>query len=1050
MALIGPKEAPLMPLTFWPKGQPSKKFNFNMTPDTGASISLMAENVAKKQKIPIDPSKKITVRTASEAHMNCSGGIGLTCQHRVTKSATDIEVKVSNSIKDEIIVSYQDLLDLKVIEPNFPMGKCKKISKTEAEAMRQRLIEEFSDVLQDELPDTPMNAPPVEIKLKDGPVRPIQVTRARPVELHFQEKAYELIKKLAKKKIISEVREPTTWVSPAKFVPKSNGVDVRLTTNFQQLNKFIERPVHPFLSAQDTIRQISPDARVFGTLDAVMGYFQLALAEESSLLTTFLTPYGKYRYNRSPMRCNASQDWWNRVSDELIIDFQKWSAKIVDDIMCWASNLEELHQRMRLILLKCREKKITISLKKLQVGEEVTFAGYRVSAKGIKPDPAKVKALAEFPTPTDVTSLRAYIGLANQLGAFIPDLSQCLVKMRSLLQKRVVFLWTPDIDKEFERSKRILTSDAMVKPFNPELPTGLLTDASRLYGLGYILLQWEDKKTRIIQCGSFALTPAQKNYATIELEFLAIVRALLKCKFYLHGPSNFKVITDHKPLVGIMSKDMGDLHNNRLARMREKTAQFTFEIEWTAGKYHDAADALSRFPVFEAYDDEMDSTRTEEEAVIKRVAEDPRVLDLAKAAQEDPDYGAVVSAFCEQIKLENLPFDHPAKPYKSVWGNISLVDTSKGRILAMDGRVVIPTSKRKETLAQLHRTHQGIKKSRLAARETVFWSGISSDIKSMVEGCEACQKFCPSQAEEHFQSVLKEVTAPLELVSTDIYELKGKQFRVIADAYSGFVEVKPLRHITSADVVKALEEFFSLVGYPKRIRSDNGRQLVSEETKLYLRDNGIVQETSSPEFPSSNGHAEVAVKVAKMLQKKCQEDNSDFSKALAELQRQPRSHGEVPSYLFFRRKVRGNIVRQGNDKNEIVERQKLRLNENPSARELKQLEVGQIVRVQNQVSKTWERKAKVLQMCDFGRSYKLQSLDDDEVQFRRNRKFLKPVAEPGAEPTAECTEDKSADNTVDRDRAEKNRPTDYEEQQTQQVRRSARLIEKRKTAKDVS
>ena len=60
------------------------------------------------------------------------------------------------------------------------------------------------------------------------------------------------------------------------------------------------------------------------------------------------------------------------------------------------------------------------------------------------------------------------------------------------------------------------------------------------------------------------------------------------------------------------------------------------------------------------------------------------------------------------------------------------------------------------------------------------------------------------------------------------------------------------------------------------------------------------------------------------------------------------------------------------------------------------------------------------------------------------------MAEPGAEPTAECTEDKSADNTVDRDRAEKNRPTDYEEQQTQQVRRSARLIEKRKTAKDVT
>ena len=79
---------------------------------------------------------------------------------------------------------------------------------------------------------------------------------------------------------------------------------------------------------------------------------------------------------------------------------------------------------MRLILLKCRKLGITISKKKLQVGKSVVFAGYLVTADGIKPDPAKVQALAEFHTPTDVMSLRAYIGLANQLGPFLPDLSQ--------------------------------------------------------------------------------------------------------------------------------------------------------------------------------------------------------------------------------------------------------------------------------------------------------------------------------------------------------------------------------------------------------------------------------------------------------------------------------------------------------------------------------------------------------------------------------------------------------------------------------------------------
>ena len=97
--------------------------------------------------------------------------------------------------------------------------------------------------------------------MKDGPIKPIQVTRARPVEFHFQGKAYALIKDLESKGIISLVPEPTVWVSPAKFVPKPNGIDIRLTTNFQQLNKHIERPVHPFLSAQDTIRSQSKGIR---------------------------------------------------------------------------------------------------------------------------------------------------------------------------------------------------------------------------------------------------------------------------------------------------------------------------------------------------------------------------------------------------------------------------------------------------------------------------------------------------------------------------------------------------------------------------------------------------------------------------------------------------------------------------------------------------------------------------------------------------------------------------------------------------------------------
>ena len=128
------------------------------------------------------------------------------------------------------------------------------------------------------------------------------------------------------------------------------------------------------------------------------------------------------------MGCCASQDHWNEYSDEVILDFQEWAVKIVDDILVWAETLSDLDERVRRILSKCRERGITISRKKLSMGTKVKFAGYIVSQQGIQPDPEKVQCLEQFPTPTDEKGLRSFLGLANQLGNFIPDLSQATKK----------------------------------------------------------------------------------------------------------------------------------------------------------------------------------------------------------------------------------------------------------------------------------------------------------------------------------------------------------------------------------------------------------------------------------------------------------------------------------------------------------------------------------------------------------------------------------------------------------------------------------------------
>ena len=118
-------------------------------------------------------------------------------------------------------------------------------------------------------------------------------------------------------------------------------------------------------------------------------------------------------------------------------------------------------------------------------------------------------------------------------------------------------------------------------------------------------MQRKEEEHFLIQCGSCSLTPTQQRCATVELECMAIQWAITKCEFYLRGLPTFDVLTDHRPLVGVFRKQLSQLENARLMRMREKIQEFTFEVKWVQGKTHFIADALSRAPVFAAEEEDL-------------------------------------------------------------------------------------------------------------------------------------------------------------------------------------------------------------------------------------------------------------------------------------------------------------------------------------------------------------------------------------------------------------------------------------------------------------
>ena len=236
-----------------------------------------------------------------------------------------------------------------------------------------------------------------------------------------------------------------------------------------------------------------------------------------------------------------------------------------------------------------------------------------ISSRGIKPDPNRIKALTQFPVTKDISGVRSFLGLANQLSGFVPNFAHMSVKLRELTSKKNAFLWSEDHQKEFEQVKSLLTSDMVVTHFNPDLPVTMLTDASRLHGLGFAMGHYVDGQFKLVTCGSKALTPTQQRYATIELECLVVPFAISKSSFYLKGLPHFTVATDHKLLEGIFKKDLFEVQNPRLQRMREKLLPYTFTVKWVAGKEHHFADALSRAPLFTPVDlDDMyiDTART--------------------------------------------------------------------------------------------------------------------------------------------------------------------------------------------------------------------------------------------------------------------------------------------------------------------------------------------------------------------------------------------------------------------------------------------------------
>jgi hypothetical protein len=182
--------------------------------------------------------------------------------------------------------------------------------------------------------------------------------------------------------------------------------------------------------------------------------------------------------------------------------------------------------------------------------------------------------LQKMPAPTGKKELQEFLGFVTYLSPFIENLADKSAVLRDLLKKDVPFLWEDHHQRCFDTLKEVVTKESTLQYFDTNVTPVLQTDAS-LKGLGAALLQ----KEKPIAYASKSLADAEKRYACIERELLAIVFGVQRFHTYLYG-RRFKVLTDHKPLVMILAKPLTSAPP-RLQRMMLKLQGYQFDIEYT-------------------------------------------------------------------------------------------------------------------------------------------------------------------------------------------------------------------------------------------------------------------------------------------------------------------------------------------------------------------------------------------------------------------------------------------------------------------------------------
>ena len=777
----------------------------------------------------------------------------------------------------------------------------------------KNLLLEFSDVFDEHLRHTTV----LTHEINTGNSAPIKQHPRRIPFAHREESERQIIDMLEK----GVIRESTSpWSSPIILVKKNDG-EMRFCIDYRKLNSVTVGHAHPLPRVDDILDSLG-NAQYFSTLDLKSAYWQISVDEKDRHKTAFVTQRGLFEFNRMPFGLVNAPTTFQRAMD-LVLSGLCYVICLcyLDDVIVFGRDFEEHCTRLKTVLERLRLHGLRVKPEKCTIAaRQVSFLGHVVSDSGIMPDPAKIKAVNNIPSPRNIKDVRSFLGLAGYYRKFIPSFSSIAAPLLHLTQKAASFMWTDACEQAFQRLKQLLCSAPILAYPDFGKDFVLQTDASD-YGVGAVLSQLDDSgHEKVIAYASKALTPREQKYSTTEKEALAVVFGTAHFRVYLLG-RHFKLITDHNALRWLHTMEA----KGRLARWIMDSQEFDFSVVHRAGRIHNNADALSRL-VQPKLPDGTTSTQHEQNpifvstirvklssgrtAVVKLESSKPLIVDpdgnlvdvhdhpgatctspqkvnqidaitlnptmnLRDSQRADPQLAYIIDLKTRKLPKPNLTqIQDPAlkkwlRHYDQYFLHVEILYRALGQGSSSHPQhvLLVPSGLQDQVLKSVHDGplggHLGITRTEERVRKRFHWPGIRKTVTKHIQLCNVCN---------HKNSPINRNTAPLGHISVSqpftfwALDYMGplpetsrgnKHILVVVDHFTKWCEAFATPDQKASTVAPLLvSRIFSRFGPPAVLHSDQGRNFESTLLHEICNFMGITKTRTTSYHPQCDGQTE--------------------------------------------------------------------------------------------------------------------------------------------------------------------------------------------------